>query len=220
MKKIFLFSVAIGLGLLTLSACTTNNKQPEAPVFNLLEEEAAVVEEFKLSDGSYLISPEDSQLAWYGKRLLGTDHSGLVKLKSGNFIVENELLVAGAFVIDMTSISSNDDNQQLVEHLKGPDFFDAEEYEEAKLMITSSEQSPEASLLIKADLSIKEITQPIEFLANIKEDGGIVIAMSDISIDRTRWDIRYGSGSFYKNLGNAAIDNEMGFKVYLEAEKQ
>lgn len=221
MKKIFIFSLILGFGLLTLSACTNSRPEtePERPIFNV-SDEAAVVEPIKLDSGNYLILTEESQVAWHGQRILGSNHYGLVNLKSGNLIVENDTLTGGEFVIDMTSISSDESNDTLVKHLKSVDFFDVDKYGKAKLVVTGSEPSSESAFLVKGDLTIKDITLAIEFIATLKQEDGVIVAMSDFTIDRTLWDIRYGSGNFYKNLGDAAIVNEIGFKVYLQAIKQ
>ncbi len=225
MKKILVFSAVIGLGILFLSACSKLDSESAtitpAPVFNVSEQaENPETQQIELEDGNYIVSTEDSQVAWSGKRILGSGHSGLVNLKSANFIVENKILIAGEFIIDMTSIHNSEGNEALVKHLKSTDFFDVERYNEAKLVITGSELNQLASFLIKADLTIKDISVPVEFQANFEAKEGSLAILSDLIIDRTLWNIRYDSGSFYEDLGDAAIEDEIGFKIYLVAMKE
>ncbi len=218
MKKIFLLSLVLGLGVLTLSACSKEINQPEVPVFNT--DANMSVEDAKLEDGNYLVLTDESQVSWYGQKILGANHSGQVDIKSGNLEIKDANLSGGAFILDMTSISSDEDIEALVKHLKSDDFFDVDNYQEASLTITGAELMDNSNYNINADLVIKDISVPINFEVNIKQDNGLVVAMSDFVIDRTLWNIRYGSGEFFKDLGDAAIEDEIGFKVYLTAQKQ
>lgn len=218
MKKIFLFSLLLGLGVLTLSACSKEIKQPETPVFNANTNMS--VEDAKLKDGNYTVLNNESQVAWSGQKILGANHSGQVAIKSANLEIKDANLSGGGFILDMTTISSDEDIEALVKHLKSDDFFDVENYQEASLIITGAELMDNSNYNINADLVIKDISVPINFEANVKQEGEQIIAISDFVIDRTLWNIRYGSGDFFKDLGDAAIEDEIGFKVYLTAQKQ
>ena len=72
---------------------------------------------------------------------------------------------------------------------------------------------------VEGDLTIKKTTKPIKFIANIKEDGSIIVATADIQIDRSEYDVRYGSGSFFDNLGDKTIYDEFDLSVELVVGK-
>lgn len=217
MKKIFLFSLLLGLGLLVLGACSRETSQSEALNFSTQEE--INEEKTNLMEGDYLVLNDESQVSWSGQKILGTNHSGQIALKSGNLKIQEDGLISGSFILDMTSISSDEGLDSLVKHLKSDDFFDVENYQEAYLNINGSEFLANSNYNIKADLLIKDISVPIVFKANVRQEGGQIVAMSDFVIDRTLWNIRYGSGEFFKDLGDAAIADEISFQVYLKAEK-
>lgn len=218
MKKIFIFSILISLGLITLSACT-NRDEPLAGSTFIETHEDADLDELRLIDGDYSVIIDKSPVIWHGQRIIGASHTGEITIKSGNLIINNGALSGGEFILDMTSITSYQNIQMLEDHLKSADFFDVPNYPEAKLVISSSEAISPSAYLVKASLRIKSITAPIEFIAELKHDEEKLVVFSDFVIDRTIWDIRYDSGNFFENLGDKAIKNEINFKVSLEAER-
>lgn len=127
---------------------------------------------------------------------------------------KNEKLTAGKFTIDMASITNTDledpgYNAKLVGHLKSDDFFGVEKYPTAKLEIKSSSKFENNKGTVKAHLTIKETTLPIEFEAQ-KEGNWL---MAEIIIDRSKYDVRYGSGSFFDNLGDKTIYDDFTMTV-------
>jgi polyisoprenoid-binding protein YceI len=64
---------------------------------------------------------------------------------------------------------------------------------------------------VKADITIKDITKAIAFTVTINGN----TATSDIKIDRTEFNIRYGSGSFFDGLGDNMIYDEFNLVVNL-----
>jgi polyisoprenoid-binding protein YceI len=130
----------------------------------------------------------------------------------------------------MTSITCSDledptYNAKLVEHLKSDDFFSSEKHKEATFEITEIKPtegpaSPSGFHHVKGKLTIKAITHEIEFPAMITFNGNLVYAEAKIKVDRTKWDIRYGSGSFFNDLGDKMIYDEFVMEVNLAAEKR
>jgi hypothetical protein len=47
----------------------------------------------------------------------------------------------------------------------------------------------------------------------------VVVAIATIRIDRTKYDIKYGSKSFIEGIGDKAIDDEFEMQVNLVAMK-
>ena len=132
-------------------------------------------------------------------------------------------IVGGEFVIDMTTINNTDleggMKKKLEGHLSSPDFFAVEEFPTATLKIKSSE-GHDGHMHVTADLTIKGITNEITFDASYKEKDGTFMATADIVIDRSKFDVRYGSDSFFDNLGDKAINNKVAFKISLSGKQK
>lgn len=157
---------------------------------------------------------DKTKLEWLGEKVTG-EHKGTVKLKSGLLTWTDNKITGGEFLIDMTSIEDVEDNQKLEGHLRSDDFFGTEKFPEAKLVITESTPFEKGTATLKGHLTIKENTHPVEFKAarQEKEDG--IWFYTNIPIDRTKYNIRYGSGTFFENLGDRTIYDEFKLKVAL-----
>lgn len=163
------------------------------------------------------ISPVESSISWIGRKLTGS-HAGTVPVKSGEVVLDGNSIKSGSFGIDLTGIQVTDipdtkQNAKLVGHLKSGDFFAAEMFPTAQFTIDSAVPmaSPLASgenTTIKGTLAIKGISKPIEFPAKVVVKEGIAEASGKAKVDRTQWDIRYGSGKFFQGLGDKLIYDE------------
>lgn len=154
--------------------------------------------------------PKNTKLEWLGEKVLGK-HPGTIMLQSGWLIWENNRITSGEFIIDMRTIKSDEGLTRLEEHLRSDDFFSVEKFPVSKLTITGSDDFGKGTATVRGTLTIKGITNPVEFTATRqeKEDGTWFYA--NITIDRTQYNVRYGSGKFFDNLGDKIIyDN---FKV-------
>jgi polyisoprenoid-binding protein YceI len=180
---------------------------------------------------TFKVSVADSQVEWYAKKVTGA-HNGVVTLKSGNLEVSSGKLVGGQFTIDMTTIKVTDleegskSNKSLVGHLKSADFFDVEKHTTAELKIKSvAKTGKEATTdgakeyTIKADLTIKGISNAVEFTAYASIKDGKADARATIIFDRSKYDVRYGSETFFGSLGDKAIYNDVEMKIKLKASK-
>jgi len=121
--------------------------------------------------------------------------------------------------ISCSDIESEKKNQYLVGHLKNEDFFNVEQFPLATITISKAVKGEGNSYKILADLTIKGITQPVTFQAKVEINGLNFLATAKIKIDRTKWDIKYGSGNFFENLGDKMILDEIEFDVYLLSVK-
>lgn len=157
---------------------------------------------------------QKTKLNWLGEKVTG-EHTGTINLKDGWLSWKDNRIVAGEFTIDMTSIKDADASERLEGHLKSDDFFGVEKFPTSKLVITESESFEKGTAVVKGTLSIKGVTHPIEFKATSqkKEDGTWFYA--NIVVDRSKYNIRYGSGSFFDNLGDKVIYDEFKLKVNL-----
>jgi len=168
------------------------------------------------------VNTTDSQVVWKGYKVTGS-HAGTINIKSGDLLLEEGALKGGSFVIDMTSIKVTDIKGEqaanLAGHLSSPDFFGVEKFPEAKLVITQvASRGTPGDYKVVADLTIKETTKEIKFMTNVKEEMGKTIATSDITIDRSDFNVRYGSGSFFENLGDKTIYDEFELSIQLVTE--
>jgi polyisoprenoid-binding protein YceI len=156
-----------------------------------------------------------SVLKWTGKKVTG-EHWGYVKLKSASITLKGDKITAGKFIIDMNSITDEDLeagewHDKLLGHLKSDDFFSVAKFAEATLEITGTSEVKGNELAITAKLTIKGITQPISFKA-VKTTTGY---SAQVIVDRTKYDIRYGSGQFFEGLGDKMIYDEFTLDVQL-----
>lgn len=176
----------------------------------------------KLEDGNYEVSLKQSKVEWVGKKVTG-QHNGTVNIKSGSLVVKDGMLKGGEFVMDMTTITSLDlegeYQQKLNGHLKSADFFGVEKYPEAKFVITNvKENGKNGRFTVTGDITIKETTKELNFDAQLVDSGDGIVAVADIVIDRSEFDVRYGSGSFFDNLGDKTIYDDFTLSVNLVTE--
>lgn len=157
---------------------------------------------------------QKTTLNWLGEKVTG-QHSGTINLKSGWLTMKENKIVGGEFVIDMTSIKDSENNARLEGHLKSDDFFGVEKFPESKLVLKSSDSFDKGSALVKGELTIKDVTNPIEFKAAMQHKDDGTYFYSNIVIDRTKFNVRYGSGTFFDNLGDKTIYDEFKLKVAL-----
>lgn len=163
---------------------------------------------------TYKVDVAKSDVKWHAKKVTG-EHMGTIALKSGQMLVNGNKITGGTFVIDMNSIACTDIkdaeyNQKLVGHLKSDDFFSVEKHNTATFKITGVKPIAKAAAgqpnyTVTGDLTIKGITNPISFPATVSVKDGVASAKADVTINRAKYDIRYGSNSFFDNLGDKAI---------------
>lgn len=161
------------------------------------------------------VNVSQSKVTWKGYKVTGS-HDGTIDLKSGFLMMDGKKLTGGEFVIDMTSISNADmttgnGKEKLEGHLKSDDFFGVEKHPTAKLVIKSSENFNKNSYTVKGDLTIKGITKPITLVISMFENK----ATATMKVDRSKFDVRYGSGSFFDDLGDKTIYDEFDLVVDL-----
>jgi polyisoprenoid-binding protein YceI len=156
-----------------------------------------------------------SSFHWVGKKVTG-QHEGTVNLKDGKLIFKGKKLTGGNFNVDMASLTSTDLTGEyqgkLNGHLKSEDFFGTEKFPTATLVFKKVVAKTANVYTVTGDLTIKGKTNPITFdLATTKDT-----AATSLKIDRTKYDIKYGSGSFFDNLGDKAISDEFDLAVALK----
>ena len=158
-----------------------------------------------------------SNIDWLGRKATGS-HIGTIALKQGELVLTDGLVSGGRFTIDTTSIKILDitdpaTNAQFAGHLASDDFFASEQYPEAYFKINSVHGTR-----VEGDLTIKGITHPASFDADVSVSGDNLTATGKIIVDRTRYGMKFRSGNFFQNLGDTLIYNDFELMVILTAK--
>ncbi|WP_299099482.1 YceI family protein [uncultured Winogradskyella sp.] len=216
MKSQF-FKIFTLITIITFVSCGDKAKEAETTK----AEEAAVAE---VSATTYNVNTEESSISWKGFKPTGS-HFGTIAISEGTIDINGETIESGSFTIDMNSIVVSDipaeeeGNAKLVGHLKNADFFNVEKHPTAKFEITGIE-TVEGKTMLSGNLMIKEATNNISFpvTTEIKDDM-IALTSETFTIDRSKWNVEYGSKSFFDNLGDKFINDDIEMKVTLTATK-
>lgn len=169
------------------------------------------------------VNSEESKVMWIGKKVTG-EHSGFIKMENGDLQFNGDVLTGGSFEIDMKSITNTDikdegTNQKLVGHLKSDDFFGVEKFPKATFVITGAEAKKAGKYHIKGNITIKGITKEVEFPAQVTLLGDKATATATLTLDRSEFNVRYGSGSFFDNLGDKVIYDDFTLDITLVANR-
>ena len=176
--------------------------------------------ELSLSSGNYSVNLSESKLIWTGKQVSTKQHKGTINIKKGDFIISDNGLIRGAFEIDMLSINTTDlqgrGKDKLDEHLKSSDFFDVVQYPVAYLKFQGAQkENSNGKLKFDGELTIKNITHPISFYSKINKFNGKISADAEVVFDRSLYNVKYGSGKFFSDLGDRLIYDEISINVFV-----
>ena len=168
-----------------------------------------------IEDGIKEVKVETSSVTWKGYKVTGS-HMGSIALKAGSLEFKDGKLVGGEFTIDMTTVENTDMEGEykakLEGHLKSDDFFGVSTYPTAKLVFNKVKSTGKNSYEVTGDLTIKDKTNPVTFDISIYGNK----ATANVKIDRTKFDVRYGSTSFFDDLQDKAIYDEFDLITDLE----
>ena len=160
------------------------------------------------------INTKNSSVSWKGNKVTGS-HEGTIMIKSGFLKFNKNKLIGGEFQIDMTSLVCTDLSGEykgkLEGHLKSDDFFGVTKFPTSTLKIKEVKHKKGNTYECIADITIKGKTEIITFNANLNKDS----AVAKIKIDRTKFDVKYGSGSFFDGLGDNMIYDEFDLNINL-----
>ncbi len=171
------------------------------------------------------IIPQESSVSWEGRKVAGT-HTGTLQLKSGALRFKNKKLIGGEFVVDMTSLKDEDVtdpsyNAKLVNHLKSSDFFSVANHPTSTFTITKVEPGDnENEYNVTGNLLIKGISRKLTFPATVEEENGKTRASATFEVDRTQFNIKYRSASFFEGLGDKVIKDKFSVSVNLQGNRR
>ncbi len=176
----------------------------------------------KAKETTYKVDTQQSKLRWTGKKVTG-EHTGLVPISGGTVLLtDNGRLKGGTFEISLkdltvTDLTDPDYNAKLVGHLKNDDFFAVEKYPTAQFAITSVAPTGDGNYDVTGKLTIKGITNDVKFPAQVKTEPGKLMATGKVTVDRTKYNIKFRSKNFFENLGDKAINDDFTLDVTLVA---
>jgi polyisoprenoid-binding protein YceI len=216
MKTSLLKTMAL-VAVISLTSCKDKAKEAETKA----AEEAAVAEATAIS---YTALNDQSMIEWKGFKPTGT-HNGTISVAQGKVSVSDGTIESGTFVIDMGSIEvldipkDNEKNADLRGHLISADFFDVETYPNATFEVTGL-STVDGKTMLSGNLTMKDATNNISFPVTTSMDGDMMTLTSEtFTIDRSKWNVRYGSKSFFDDLGDKFINDDIELKVTLVAKK-
>lgn len=221
MKNVFLNVFMITTIAMATVGCKNDNKEAqtgEARDTALATEEAV---EFEVDTTSSVIE-------WKGKKPTGT-HTGTIQIAEGTFHANDSIVESGTFVIDMSSITvtdlQGDQKKNLENHLKGTvegkegDFFDTTKHPDATFEVTGVSES-NGQTMLQGNLTMKGETKNVEFPVNINRNGDNLELTSDsFTIDRTKWNVNYGSKSVFDSLGDNFVNDEIELTIKVKARR-
>jgi hypothetical protein len=186
--------------------------------FHLLSAITLIFSTFGLSQAQNLTaSLEQSNIRWYGEELTGKTHFGDLSFKDAHIEVQDGIITGGNFVVNMTSLSVEDlsggGKARLEGHPKSDDFFSVEKHPEATLKITQKAKVKDGVQTLFGKLTIKGIEHPVEFTMNLGENN---TALAGLTFDRSKYNVRFRSGSFFENLGDKLILDDIRMEVSLK----
>jgi polyisoprenoid-binding protein YceI len=221
MKIKFLPILTLAVVLTAMVSCKDNKHETEAG-------EAEMAAESSMKASKFMLDPEASIIHWEGNKPTGT-HTGTIKLESGVIKMEGDSL-SGTFLIDMTTITDTDlegdQKTDLEQHLKGTvkgkegDFFDVQKFPTAAFEITDVMEEGGKKML-EGNLTIKDSKNNISFPVTYTVDGDMMSLKSEpFTIDRTKWNVNYGSKTVFDDLGDKFISDDIQLIIDVVAKKQ
>ena len=201
MKKLFTL-----LMFVSLVSCNMNSNKTEDT------NDATIT----AADATYNIKLDESSLVWTGREVSTSSHYGSINFTSGQFEIADGLISQGEFLVDMTSINVQDltggSKERLEGHLRSDDFFSVESFPTAHLYISSSEVISNGKWMVNGFLTIKDISHPVLFEMANTEDGW----NANLVFDRSKYNVKFRSGTFFENLGDKLIYDDIELKINLK----
>tara|TARA_Y100001970_G_scaffold289908_1_gene421723 strand:- start:806 stop:1438 length:633 start_codon:yes stop_codon:yes gene_type:complete len=175
------------------------------------------------SPGAYELVTDSSKVAWLGTEITTKTHFGSLKAKSGNVLIDQYGNVDGKVTIDMQSLLVEDltgrSKEILERHLKSDDFFGIEQYPTATLTFRSSNRyNDNGDHLFSGDLTIKGITNEVEFSSKLIKQSPLLRASGKLVFDRSKFNVKFRSGSFFDGLGDKLILDDIEVDINIVAE--
>jgi rhodanese-related sulfurtransferase/polyisoprenoid-binding protein YceI len=176
----------------------------------------------ELANRIYRVDTDQSIIEWIGRNA-NTRHFGTIAIRSGAVTVKDGG-ISGVFEIDMNSIKNtnlegNELQPVLISHLNSDDFFFTKVFPAARFSFSGAKiaevpflSSPNCQ--INGTLELRGIKADQQFKATVTRtaDNGLT-AEAHFDIDRTNWNIIYGSTRFFEHLGMHLVFDLISIQV-------
>lgn len=174
------------------------------------------------SSPKYLVNTEMSTVNWRAEKVTGSSHEGTVNIKDGYFRVEDGKVILGKITADMTSIAVTDlegaMRDKLTGHLHSADFFNTAEFKTAIFTFAKAKEAENGMFSVIGTMEIKGIKKPINMLTSIEIEDDVLKMAGTLMIDRTEFDVKYGSAKFFEGIGDRAIKDEFALTFAIQAK--
>ena len=172
----------------------------------------------------YVVDKGVSTIRWDAEKVTGK-HNGTIAISNGSFSAIKSGITGGSLAIDMKTIVDMDltdagYNAKLTGHLKSDDFFAVDKFPESKLVVKKVTPVSGNDYKFLADLTIKGVTNPIEFNAKVTQSGDKLNTEGIMTINRAKYGVKYGSSSFFENLGDKVIYDDFTLTFNISAQKK
>ena len=214
MKKILYVTL-----LIFSISCSSESAKKTDSSNNVASSKDAIV----YQPGAYNLLIDSSKVAWLGTELTTNTHFGSLRAKSGNLKIDKDGGVVGNIIIDMQSIIVEDlkgrSKEVLESHLKSDDFFGSNNFPTATLEFRSlNRYNNDGGHIFNGNLTIKGITNEVEFSAKLIKQTPLLHAVGKLVFDRSKFNVRFRSGSFFDDLGDKLILDDIEVDINLIAE--
>lgn len=182
----------------------------------------------QLTDGKFNVDYKASTIKWHGQKATGSGHDGTIRVSSGQVVVAKGAITTAKLKVDMNGIACTDltdaeMNANLINHLKSEDFFNVANFPDANFEMTSVKAAADKAgntHVVNGKMTIKGITKDISFPAKVVGTDSNVTIDGNITLDRSQFEVKYGSETFFGSLGDKAISNDITLAVHLIANKK
>lgn len=209
-KNIFNLLIIVATGI-ALVGCKKNAEE-----VTTTKTETAMLAEH--GDDKYTVNLGESTIEWQGFKPTGS-HKGTINIASGTFTTHEGEIQSGSFEIDMNSIKESEGSARLEGHLKSADFFDVEKFPTASFEVTGLE-TKDGNSMLSGNLTLKDATNNVTFPVTVTNEADVLTVSSEVfTIDRSKWNVRYGSKSFFDDLKDKFINDDIELKITVKANK-
>lgn len=219
MKRKILSLMTFAVVTMFLVSCGEKKNETKAA-------DAKAEKETTMAAVKYNVDPANTTVTWKGSKVIGGSHNGTMNVSSGTFAMNDGKLESGNFTIDINSLKvldlpeGSDDNASLKGHLLSGDFFDAANYGDAMFSVTGVSEK-DGKTMMEGNLTLKGVKKNISFPVTISAEGDIAKIESEVfTINRTDFGMKYGSSSFFDDLKDKAISDDVELSVSVTATKE
>lgn len=226
MKNVLKLNLLMAIALSLFISCKGDKKSAAATE----TETKTITKAAPLTGDKLNVDTNGSTIFWKGTKPTGS-HTGTIKLSEGSVSVDGGKITGGNFTIDMNTINctdlDGDMKANLEAHLKGTeadkedDFFNVAKFPTASFEITKVTElanTDRVNIAVYGNLTMKGITKEISFPAQaVISDDSVIVRSKSFKLNRTDWGIKYLSNSFFDNLKEKFIDDEIELTISLRA---